>query len=110
MIKKFKNGKIYLDIKDDLKNGYYQVGNGHEKDMQELERFYHHEMEMDDLYINQINGYLYIVDYSTNLVYDLPHNHFEMFLETLGRGEKIILEPYGKRASKSLLQDLENGY
>lgn len=110
MIKKYKNGKIYLDIKDDLKSGYYQVGNGHEKDMKELERFYHDEMFMNDLSINQINGYLYIVDYNTNLVYDLPHNHFGMFLETLGKGEKVVLIPYGKRMSKSLLQDLENGY
>lgn len=110
MIKKFKNGKIYMDIKEDLKSGYYILGNGHNEDMKELEKFYHDEMFMYDLSINQINGYLYIVDSNTQLVYDLPHAHFEMFLETLGKGEKIVLEPYGKRASRSLLEDLENGY
>lgn len=110
MIKKFNNGKIYLDIKEDLKNGYYTVGNGLEKDIKELEKFVHDDMFMDDLYINQINGYLYIVDNNTQLVYDMPHAHYQMFLESLGKGQKIVLEPYGKRASKSLLQDLENGF
>lgn len=110
MIKKFKNGKIYMDIKEDLKSGFYEVGNGHEKDMEELEKFYHDEMFINDLSINQINGCLYIVDFNTQLVYDLPHGHFEMFLESLGKGKKIILQPYGKRASRSLLEDLENGY
>lgn len=110
MIKKFKNNNIHLSIKADLKSGYYQVGNGHENDMRELEKFYHGEMSWYDLSINKINGYLYIVDYYTQLIYDLPFNNYEMFLEKLGKGEKIILVPYGEKASKSLLQDLESGY
>lgn len=104
MIKKFKNGKIVLDIKEDLKSGYY------ENNIQSVENFYHNEMQMSDLYINTINGYQYIVDFNTQTVYDLPRNHFVMFLEDLCKGEKIILEPYGRKISKSLLQDLENGY
>lgn len=104
MIKKFKNGKIILDIREDLKSGYY------EKTVQSVENFYHGEMFMNDLYINQINGYQYIVDHNTQTVYDLPRNHFVMFLEDLIKDGKIILEPYGKKMSKELLQDLENGY
>lgn len=104
MIKKFKNGKIVLDIREDLRTEYY------EKNIQSVEGFYHNEMFMQDLYINQINGYQYIVDWSTQRLYDLPRNDFKLFLEELSNGKKITLEPYGKRMSKSLLQDLENGF
>ena len=110
MIKKFKNGKIKMDIQYELRVGYYRVGGTHEENMREMEKFCHFEMSMEDLYVNIINGYPYIVDFNTQLVYDLPHGHFEMFLESLSKGKVIELVPYGKRASKELLQDLENGY
>ena len=101
MIKKFKNGNIVLDIRDDIKSGYYNI-NG-------IENFYHHDMCMEDLYINQINGYLYIVDYNTRLVYDLSRGYL-YFLEELLTKRKIKLIPYGKKISKELINDLENGY
>ena len=105
MIKKFKNGNIVLDIRDDIKNGYY------EKTIESLENFYYNDMIMENLYINQINGYLYIVDYNTGLVYDLPGGYmFKDFLEELLNKGKIKLIPYGKKMSKELLNDLENGY
>ena len=106
MIKKFKNGNIVLDIRDDIKKGYY------EKTIESIENFYHNDMCMEDLYINQINGYLYIVDYNTGLVYDLPGGYlFKDFLEELLNKGKIKLIPYGKRISKELLlYDLENEY
>lgn len=105
MIKKFKNGNIVLDIREDIKNGYY------EKTIESIENFYYNEMCMETLYINQINGYLYIIDYNTRLVYDLPSGYmFEDFLKELLNKGKIKLIPYGKRISKELLNDLENGY
>ena len=105
MIKKFKNGNIVLDIRDDIKNGYF------EKTIESLENFYYNDMIMENLYINQINGYLYIVDYNTGLVYDLPGGYmFKDFLEELLNKGKIKLIPYGKKMSKELLNDLENGY
>ena len=105
MIKKFKNGNIVLDIREDIKKGYY------EKTIEGIENFYHDDMCMEDLYINQINGYLYIVDYNTRLVYDLPGRYlFKDFLEELLNKGKIKLIPYWKRISKELLHDLENGY
>ena len=105
MIKKFKNGNIVLDIRDDIKKGYY------EKNIESIENFYHNDMCMEDLYINQINGYLYIVDFNTGLVYDLPGGYlFKDFLEELLNKGKIKLIPYGKIMSKELLNDLENGY
>ena len=109
-IKKFNNGNVHLTIKEDVRSGYYQVGNGYKNDMKELEKFIHNEMYINDLYINQINGYLYIIDYNTSLAYNLPCGQIDLFLERLGKGEKFILESLGKRISKSLLQDLENEY
>lgn len=105
MIKKFKNGNIVLDVRDDIKSRCY------EKTINSIENFYYFEMCMENLYINQINGYLYIVDYNTRLVYDLPGGYlFKDFLEELLNKGKIKLIPYGKIMSKELLNDLENGY
>lgn len=104
MIKKFKNGNIVLSIKEELKSGYF------EPNIHSVERFYHNDMFFNDLCINQINGYLYIVDLNSNRVYDLPENNFQLFLLELIENRNIKLIPYGKRVSKSLLQDLENGY
>ena len=103
MIKKFKNGNIVLDIKDDIRSGYY------EKTIEGIENFCHNEMYMEDLYVNQINGYLYIVDFNKRLVYDLPRGYLNFLEELLNKG-KIKLIPYGKRISKELINDLENGY
>ena len=103
MIKKFKNGNIVLDVREDIKKGYY------EKTIEGIENFYHHDMCMEDLYINQINGYLYIVDFNTRLVYDLPRGYLNFLEELLNKG-KIKLIPYGKKISKELINDLENGY
>ena len=104
MIKKFKNGNIVLDVREDIKKGYYE-------NIESIENFYHHDMCMEDLYINQINGYLYIIDYNTRLVYDLLGGYtFKDFLKELLNKEKIKLIPYGKRISKELLNDLEKGY
>ena len=103
MIKKFKNGNIVLDIREDIKKGYY------EKTIDGIENFCHNEMYMEDLYVNQINGYLYIVDFNKRLVYDLPRGYLNFLKELLNKG-KIKLIPYGKRISKELINDLENGY
>ena len=103
MIKKFKNGNIVLDIREDIKKGYY------EKTIEGIENFYHNEMYIEDLYVNQINGYLYIVDFNKRLVYDLPRGYLNFLKELLNKG-KIKLIPYEKRISEELLNDLENGY
>ena len=66
-------------------------------------------MYIEDLYVNQINGYLYIVDFNKRLVYDLPRGYLNFLKELLNKG-KIKLIPYEKRISEELLNDLENGY
>lgn len=103
MIKKFKNGKILLKpCKNDFESGVLN------------ENFYHDEMFMSDLYINQINGYQYIVDFNTLLVYEigscLLQNPLKFILETLEANKKMYLYPLSKKESKSLLEDLENGF
>ena len=102
MIKKFKNGNINLSIKEDLKSGYYNCDN--------VESFIHDEMFMSDLYIEVINGYLYILDMSNNNLYEFGFITIDDFLRKILKGHTIKLYRLDKRATKDLLQDLENGY
>ena len=104
-IKKFKNGKIKMTVKKD----YDILPDGSIN-----ENVYHDDMFMSDLSINQINGYQYIVDFNTSTCYEmgsyLVQNPLKEILETLQENKKIYLYPLSKKESKSLLQDLENGY
>ena len=104
-IKKFKNGKITMTLE---KNYDFN------EDGSINENVYHDDMFMSDLYINQINGYQYVTDYNTQRVYNLGsyllQNPLKYILDELKEHGKMILYPLSKRESKSLLQDLENGY
>ena len=102
MIKKFKNGNINLSIKEDLKSGYYNELN--------IESFIHDEMFMENLYIEVINGYLYILDMSSNNLYEFGFITIDYFLNELLKGHTIKLYPLDKEVTKGLLQDLENDY
>lgn len=104
MIKKFKNGKLLLKVEK------IDFINKNEVD----ENFYHDTMFFADLYINQINGYQYLVDFNKSLVYELGsyllQNPLKFLLEELAEKNKIYFYPLSKKESKSLLEDLENGY
>lgn len=104
-IKKFKNGKIVIRLEkkyDVLTDGTIS------------ESVYHTDMFFSDLCIEQINGYQYIVDCNTQRVYELGsyllQNPLKWILDTLGEDGKMVLLPLSKRESKSLIEDLENGY
>lgn len=99
MIKKFKNGNITIRF---------------DKDYTNIDEFYGRDMFWNDLYINQINGYEYLVDFNTQLVYELgsclmqnPLKEIEDIVKEQG---SMKLHPLSKKDSKSLLQDLENGF
>jgi len=104
-IKKFKNGKIKMSIQKD-----YDI----ENDGSINENVYHDDMFMSDLSLNQINGYMYITDYNTQLVYELGsylmQNPLKFLLEELEEKHTLYFYPLNKKESRSLLQDLENGY
>ena len=102
MIKKFKNGNINLNIKEDLKNGYYDHNN--------IEKFIYNEMFFKDLYINVIGGYLYVLDTSNDNLYEFGFITIDDFLNELLKGYTIKLYRLNKRITKDLLQDLENEY
>ena len=102
MIKKFKNGNINLSIKEDLKNGYYDINN--------VENFIHDEMWINDLYIEIIGGYLYVLDTSNYNLYELGFITIDNFLSELLKGYTIKLYKLDKEVAKDLLQDLENEY
>lgn len=103
-IKKFKNGKIKLELEP---SDFDDQGNVREE-------VYYDDMFMHDLYIEQINGYQYIVNFNTQRVYELGsyllQNPLKYLLDELKEHGKMYLYPLSKRESKSLLQDLENGY
>lgn len=108
IIKKFKNGKIKMQLeKSDF--DYYGDGNGNLKD-----DLYFNEIEMSDLYINQINGYQYLVDFHTQRVYELGsylmQNPLKELLSDLEQHKTLYFYPLSKKESKSLLEDLANGY
>lgn len=108
-IKKFKNGKLAFRVD---KN--YSITKDGELD----ENYYHDGMFMNDLSLNQINGYIYLVDFNTQTVYEigsyLVQNPLKYLLDTIlehhKAGKVFYLHPLSKKESKSLLQDLENGY
>jgi len=109
LIKKRKNGNITI------KSPYYENKNSvnHALYTHNIDTFYNNEITMSDLYFNQINGYMYLTDYNTSCVYDFSNcyvnilSHFDNLLLTT---KKLKLYPLSKKESKSLLEDLENGY
>lgn len=110
MIKKFKNGKIKLvsPKKDDqwLRDQY--------NDNEITDDYYHDIMFMEDISFNQINGYMYIVDFNTQLVYELEsqniQNPLKWLLDTINEAGRYYLYPLSKQECKELLIDLEGGY
>jgi hypothetical protein len=121
LIKKFKNGNItiksnYLYSKD--RDGERKQ-KSHKNEIEckiDIDTFYNQYLTMRDLYLNQINWYPYFVDHSTGLVYDLTcyldpcSNYLEQLDNFFKDNKKLKLYPLSKKESKSLLQDLENGY
>jgi len=110
VIKKFKNGKIKLQIEPK-----FDYNNSNEIDIDEV---YHRDITMSDLYINQINGYQYVVDFNTQLVYPLISEGYHLsyynplvFLRNeFTKKATLYFYPESKKQSKSLLEDLDNGY
>ena len=100
MIKKFKNGNIHLKMEENQKDKTIT-------DLQNGEAFYNEEFFWNDLYIQMIDGYAYIVDFNTQRVYDIPHNHYGMFFEDIAKCKKIILYPYSKRESRKMIDNID---
>ena len=101
MVKKFRNGKVKLEVK---RNEYYWNPDGTLSEV-----FYFDEMELNNLYIVTIEGELFIVDFSTSRVYDfyngyLIHNPLKYVLDVLAFNKKLYLYPLSKRESKALLK------
>lgn len=109
MIKKFNNGNIVIDLREDIESGYYD-----KNIINSIEDIYNNEVTMSDLYFNQINGYMYLVDYNTNNVYDFSDCYINILQylasELMGNNYKIKLFPIKKKEAKQILIDLENGY
>ena len=110
MIKKFKNGKIKLSFpKSEIDKYWLLDDEGNLK-----EDYYYDVMNMEDLYFNQINGYMYIVDFNTGLVYELDsqniQNPLKWLLDYIGEYKKYYLYPLSRKESQYLMNCLEQGY
>ena len=112
MIKEFKNGNIVLDLREDIKNGYYDKTN-----IEYIDDFYNQELTMKDYYFDQIDGYMYLVNYRTKRIYDFTQATYEgmnilHFLdsELYDNNYKLKLIPLQKKDSNNLFKILENEY
>ena len=97
MIRKFKNGKVKLSVP---KNDWYYRND----DKSIKEEFYFEEMFYSNLYIEEIQGNFFIVDYETRNVYDyfqsyLLQNPLRYLLDELAEKNTVYLYPMpeGKR-------------
>ena len=121
LIKKFNNGNINMKLeKSDLfYHGKNNTCNNKEFNINniDIDSIYNDEITMDDLYFNQINGYMYLVDYNTNNIYDFSncYNNIlldlkSMLVDSYNKNESLKLYAVSKKEYKSLMEDLENGY
>lgn len=110
-ITKLKNGNIELRL--DKEHGWY-----FDREGKLTEEYYHDVMTMEDLYINQVLGYLYLIDFNTRRVYPMEFNYGT---ESLGKLLDLIqreyervgvytMEPCTKEMAEEVLHDLENDY
>lgn len=67
LIKKFKNGNLNLKLE---KSDIFYYSNNEWIEGIDIDKIYNDEITMQDLYFNSINGYMYLVDYSKNVMYD----------------------------------------
>lgn len=105
MIKKFKNGNVNVSWN---------------KEESTIEQLYDGDFFWNDLYFNQINGYMYLIDYNTCNAYDMRNIRPYLFesvnvLKALEivlseNNGKIKLYPVSRREYKSIMQDMGNGY
>ena len=69
---------------------------------------------MNDLYFDQIDGYMYLIDYNTRLIYDFSSCYINILVYLKGilinkynKNEILKLTPLNKKECKELFQDLE---
>ena len=105
-VKKFKNGNINL----------YTSKNDFEFFHETNYALWYDELTNNDLYLQVINGYLYLLDTSSDRLLELPNNYYgytstlQAMKELCKIDTTVKLYAMNKKANKDLLQDLENGY
>ena len=102
MIKKFKNGKIRIQVPE--KHLFYRYIND-----DVTEGFYYVEMFWEHLRIEKIGDKNYLIDLSTNKVYDIfseCKNPLQALLDILTRNKVVHLLP-SKNSSKLFKQYIE---
>ena len=125
-IKKFNNGNINLSLEVSDKFYYNCSPLSYDDAMKEsiksinIDTIYNEVITMEDLYFNQINGYMYLIDYNSQKAYDFSVATFKgvnvleylkgLLIECYNDNKVLKLYPLSNKEYKSLMQDLENGY
>jgi len=107
-IKKFKNGNVNLKLE---KSDFFYYDDTENKI--DIDKLYNNEITMEDLYFNQVNGYMYLIDYNKRLIYEYGNGYNNILItlrNELLENNTIKLIPLSKKESKQLFIDLENGY
>ena len=106
MLKEFKNGNLVVDVRRDIKEGYFDIN-----DTEWIDQFYYHELTMEDYYFYDIEGSMYLVNYRTENIYDFSNcciNVLIFLKEQLEEGNyKCKLYPMDRKTTKELFKALE---
>ena len=86
-IKKFKNGKIKLELEKS------------DHELTDHDTVYHDDMFFSDLYIDTINGDYIIIDYNTSIIYDyfnsyMLQNPLKTLIDDIFNSEKGYIYLY----------------
>jgi hypothetical protein len=113
IINKFKNGNVNLKLeKSDF--FYYE---GKIAGTLDIDALYHYVITMDDLVFNTIDGYMYLIDWNTQKLYDFSDCYINILsyleselLEGYKTNKMYKLYPMSNKDFYSLMIDLKNGY
>ena len=123
-LKKFKNGSINMKLEKSDKF-YHSRNSGISYDDKikqdiniiDIDNIYNTFITMNDLYFNQIDGDMYLVDTNTRLIYDFSSCYINVLMHLknilinkYNKNETLKLTPLSKKECGKLFQDLENGY
>ena len=124
-LKKFKNGVINMKLEKSDKfyyNSNYNSLSYDETikkniDIIDIDMIYNDVLSMNDLSFNQINGYMYLIDFNTNNIYDFSNCYINilMYLKNVlidfyNKNQTLKLYPVSKKEYKELIKDMEGGF
>lgn len=114
IINRLKSGVINMKLEN---SDFFYYGDKIKFIDLDIDNIYRNEFTLNGLYFNQINGYHYLVDVTTNKVYDFSDWYgtdilvaLKTILTTSYNNKRFVkLYPLSSKESKSILQEMGNG-